>query len=63
MNWYEIVTQQNYFKNNDQIIIQKDRLAMGAPSSSIISEVFLQDIEQKHLPSIAKKHKLITPDM
>jgi len=58
MSWYEIVTQQNYFKNNDQIIIQKDGLAMGAPSSSIISEIFLQNIEQKHLPSIAKKHNL-----
>jgi len=31
---------------------------MGAPSSSIISEIFLQNIEQKHLPSIAKKHNL-----
>jgi hypothetical protein len=59
MSWYKIVTQQNYFKNNDQIIVQKDGLAMGAPSSSIISEIFLQNIEQKYLPSIAKKHKLI----
>ena len=58
INWYEIVTQQNYLKNNDQIIIQKDGLAMGAPSSSITSEIFLQNIEQKHLPSIAKKLNL-----
>jgi hypothetical protein len=58
VSWYETVTQQNYFKNNDQVIAQKDGLAMGAPSSSIISELFLQNIEQKHLPSIAKKHNL-----
>jgi len=45
INWYEIVTQQNYFENNDQIILQKDGLAMGAPSSSIISEIFPQNIE------------------
>jgi hypothetical protein len=58
MSWYEIVTQQNYFKSNDQIIIQIDGLAMGAPSSSIISEIFLQNIEQNHLPTMAKKHNL-----
>jgi hypothetical protein len=32
---------------------------MGAPSSSIISEIFLQHIEHKHLPHLTLKHKLI----
>jgi len=58
LNWYEIITQQNYFTNDGEIFIQKDGLAMGAPSSSIISEIFLQNIEQIHLPTIAKKHGL-----
>jgi hypothetical protein len=58
ITWYEIVTQQNYFENNDQIILQKDGLAMGAPSSSIISEIFLENIKQKLLPFITKKHNL-----
>jgi hypothetical protein len=39
--------------------IQTEGLAMGAPSSSILSEVFLQHIEHTHIPSIVKKHKLI----
>jgi hypothetical protein len=32
---------------------------MGAPSSSIISEIFLQNIEHTHLPGLAEKHKLV----
>jgi hypothetical protein len=41
--------------NNTQI----DGLAMGAPSSSIISEIFLQHSEHTHLPLPTQKHKLI----
>jgi hypothetical protein len=48
-----------YFLNNSEIIIQDDGLAMGTPSSSIISEIFLQNIEQIHLSSIARQHKLV----
>jgi len=58
LNWYEIITQQNYFTNDGEVYIQEDGLAMGAPSSSIISEIFLQNIEQSHLPAIAKNHGL-----
>jgi len=58
LNWYEIITQQNYFTNDGEIFIQNDGLAMGAPSSSIISEISLQNIEQIHVPTIAKKHSL-----
>ena len=58
LNWYEVITKQNYFLNNNKIIIQKDGLAMGAPSSSIISEIFLQNTEHTHLPDLARKHKL-----
>ena len=59
LNWYEIITKQNYFMYNDNIILQEDGLAVGAPSSSIISEIFLQHLEQTKLPSIAPKLKLI----
>jgi hypothetical protein len=41
------------------IITQQDGLAMGAPSSSIISEIFLQYTEHNHLPSLTQKHNLI----
>lgn len=51
--------KQNYFIHNDNIVLQEDGLAMGAPSSSIISEIFLQYLEQTKLPPIANKLKLI----
>ena len=59
LNWYEVITKQNYFTNNENIILQEDRLAMGAPSSSIISELFLQHLEQTKLTHIAQKLKIV----
>jgi len=59
LNVYEVITKQNYFMNNENIIIQEDGLAMGAPSSSIISELFLQHLEQTKLPHLAHKLKLL----
>jgi len=59
LNWYEVITKQNYFLNNDKIIIQTDSLAMGAPSSSVLSEIFLQNIKHPHLPCLVRKHKLV----
>ena len=41
LTWYDTITKQNYFTNKGNIIIQKDGLAMGAPSSGILSEVSL----------------------
>jgi hypothetical protein len=48
INWYDVITKQNYFSFYDKMIVQTDGLAMGAPSSSIISEIFLQHIEHTH---------------
>jgi len=33
---------------------------MDAPSSSILSEIFLQHVQHSHLPRLTKKHKLIS---
>jgi hypothetical protein len=49
LNWYDIITKQNYFRKNDKIVIQTDGLAMGTPSFSILSEMFLQHIEHTHI--------------
>ena len=59
LDWYEVITRQNYFQHNDKTITQPDGLAMGAPSSTIISEIFLQHLEHTHLPHLAQKHKLV----
>ena len=38
---------------------QHDGLAMGAPSSGLITEIFLQHIEHSHLTNLTQKHKII----
>jgi DNA-directed RNA polymerase subunit H (RpoH/RPB5) len=59
LNWYDVITKQNYFINNSDIIIQNNRLAMGAPSSSLIAEIFLQHTENSHLAHLAQKHRIV----
>jgi hypothetical protein len=49
LNWYDIITKQNYFINNNDIKIQKYGLAMGAPSSGVTVGIFLQHAENLHL--------------
>jgi len=49
LKWYDVITRQNYFAHNKEIVIRYDGLAMGAPSSGLIAEIFLQHIEHTHL--------------
>lgn len=58
LNWYDTITNQNYFSNNGKILIQKDGLAMGAPTSGIIAEFFQQHLEDTHLAHLFRKHKI-----
>jgi hypothetical protein len=41
----QTLTGQNYFRFRDTIYVQNEGLAMGAPTSSILSEVYLQYLE------------------
>ena len=41
-----ILTKQNYFQYEDLQYIQEDGLAMGAPTSSILSEIYLQYVKK-----------------
>jgi hypothetical protein len=59
LNCCEVVTKQNYFTHRDKIITQTDGLAVGAPSSDIISEIFLHQFEHSHIPRLAHKHNLV----
>jgi hypothetical protein len=59
LNWYDTITQQNYFTDKGEILIQKDGLAMGAPTSDMIAEFFLQNLENTHLTALVDKHKII----
>jgi hypothetical protein len=56
LTWYDTITKQNDFTNKNNIIIQNDGLAMGAPPSGILSEIFLQYIEALHIAHLTKKH-------
>ena len=58
LSWYDLITQQNYFIHNNTTYIQQEGLAMGAPSSALISEIFLQYIESTYLESIVSKHHI-----
>jgi hypothetical protein len=59
LKWYDIITRQNYFNNNQDIIIQYDGLVMGATSSSIIAEIFLKHTEYTHMAHLTHKHNII----
>jgi hypothetical protein len=41
--------EQNYFQFNQQYYKQTDGLAMGVPTSAILSETYLQHMEHKHM--------------
>jgi hypothetical protein len=57
--WYDVITRQNYFTHNHDILSQHDGLAMGAPSSGLIAELFLQYTENAHLACLSHKHRII----
>ena len=59
LKWYDIITRQNYFAHNKDIVIQYNSLTMGAPSSGLIAEIFLQHIEHTHLAHMTHKHRVI----
>jgi hypothetical protein len=53
------ILKQNYFQYNDCIYKQKSGLAMGAPSSSILSELYLQYTEHTTIYDILMKHNIL----
>jgi len=59
LEWYDVIAKQNYFSHKDKTLIQRDGLAMGAPSSGLIAEIFLQHIEHTHLALLSQKHKIV----
>jgi hypothetical protein len=53
------ILQQNYFQFQDDWYTQKTGLAMGAPTSSILSEFYLQHIEQSSIYEILTTHNIL----
>jgi len=54
----QTLLEQNYFCFWDTICIQNEGLAMGAPTSSILSEVYLQYTENTTICELLIKHKV-----
>jgi len=54
----QVLIEQNYFLFQDIICIQNAGLAMGAPTSSIFSEIYPQYIENTKFCEILVRHKI-----
>jgi hypothetical protein len=50
--------KQNYFQFNDSVNTQNKGLAMGAPTSSVLSEIYLQYLEHTTIFDILMQHKI-----
>ena len=54
-NTISIITNQNYFTHNNSLYKMNDGLTMGSPISAILSEIFLQNLDDK-IQLIIKKY-------
>jgi hypothetical protein len=54
-----LVLDQNYFQFMDKTLVQHDGLAMGAPTSSILSEFYLQHLENSRIYDILLNFNII----
>ena len=54
----QTVVNQNYFQFQDTIYIQNEGLAVGAPTSFILSEVYLQYMQNTTIHELLKKHRI-----
>jgi hypothetical protein len=58
-NLLNTTLEQNYIKHNGKWYKQIDGLAMGAPTSAILAEVFIQYFEHTTVIDILKKFQII----
>jgi hypothetical protein len=57
-NMTHTVLDQNFFIFNNEYYKQETGLAMGAPSSAILAEIYLQSLEHNKIYNILIKHKI-----
>ena len=55
----DVIIQQNYYFFSEKYCIHKDGLAMGAPSSSIILELYIHHIEHTVFSPILRKCRIL----
>jgi hypothetical protein len=55
----KLVIAQNYFQHANNQYIREQGLAMGAPTSSLLPEIYLQHLESTKIFYILRNHQLI----
>jgi hypothetical protein len=58
-NLLNTTLEQNYIEHNGKWYKQNDGLAMGAPTSAILAEVFIQYLEHTTILDILKKFQIV----
>ncbi|XP_067638571.1 uncharacterized protein [Eurosta solidaginis] len=54
-NTLRTTLRQNYFQFNNKIYRQTNGLGMGSPTSAILMEVFMQNVEEKYIQELKSK--------
>jgi hypothetical protein len=55
----KVILDQNYFQYNNELYSQNEGLAMGAPTSSILAEIYIQYLEHNGIIQVLQKHHII----
>ena len=58
-NLLKLILEQNYFEHNGKWFKQNEGLAMGAPTSAILAEIFIQYLEHTTIIDILNKYQII----
>jgi hypothetical protein len=58
-NLLNVITEQNYIEHNGKWYKQNDGLAMGAPTSAILAEVFIQCLEHTDIVNVLQKSHIV----
>jgi len=59
MKIWKLVIAQNYFQHVNNQYTQEQGLVVGAPTSSILSEIYLQHLESTKIFDILRNHQLV----
>lgn len=59
INLTTISLEQNYFEFDCKYYLSKDGLGMGHPTSAILSEIFMQELENVFVPNLIEKFGVI----
>jgi hypothetical protein len=59
MQLMNTILEQNYFQHNQKYYKQTDGLAMGAPASAILAEIYIQNMEHTQIYNILIKQHII----